>query len=490
LFLGNSSLFDGLYIKEKAKWDFEAEKRPVIHLSMSNLGSSSTASSSKGMMLRLTVRLSKIGKRAGISIPESMTLEDQFSHLIEELYDLHNKQVVVIIDEYDAPLLDLVNKPSEQAIMRNFLATFYGQLKDLDQYLRLVYITGILKFSSMSLFSKLNNIFDHSFVPSTATLCGYTEDEIKSTFGPHLERYRIKFKLETISSTIGFLRERFNGYCFGIDEGVSSVLSPQVYNPFAINHALAKANAADEWTRSGHSSFLVQRIMECKAADKALTKASKSLDVLQQSCTPDNLPYDSLMYFAGYSTIKSYDHETNTVILGPPNESIRTDLLPQIIEALARDVINEDLALVRQLVNALFGGKAKEKDLQLLLNEVLAKVPYQLLSDTKALESTYNVFFSTIFRFGCSRPVKYLGGEVSFSLGRLELAIENMETRAVVIVEFKLKASTKEALDGIIERKHYLLYPNRKLILVGVNIAKDRVVEAEVNDSFVVGGKI
>jgi hypothetical protein len=86
--------------------------------------------------------------------------------------------------------------------------------------------------------------------------------------------------------------------------------------------------------------------------------------------------------------------------------------------------------------------------------------------------------------------VKYLGGEVSFSLGRLELAIENMETRAVVIVEFKLKASTKEALDGIIERKHYLLYPNRKLILVGVNIAKDRVVEAEVNDSFVVGGKI
>jgi hypothetical protein len=247
---------------------------------------------------------------------------------------------------------------------------------------------------------------------------------------------------------------------------------------------LAKANAADEWITSGHSEFLVNRILESGEAGTALVIQEMSLPLLRQSCKPENLPYRSLMYYAGYTTIKSYDHSTNMVSLGPPNESIFGDIFPQIMDAMRADVPNEYRELTRELVETMFEGKSKEKDLGTLLNQALANVPHQLLRQNQVLESTYNVFFSTIIQLGCYYPIEYKGGEISFSRGDIELVLEDKLSNTVTIIEFKAKKSTQSALSGIIKRGHYLKYPKRKLIFVGINITKDKVVEVVVNDAF------
>lgn len=485
LFLGDAALFDGLHIKEGAKWDFKAEKRPVIHLDMSNL--KTRDSSAEKMLQLLSLRLCELGKDHGIAISESLFLEVQLAYLIKQFYEKAGKKpVVVIIDEYDAPILDLAQSPTEQNIMREFLSTFYGQLKILDQYLRLVYITGIMKFTSMSLFSKLNNLDDHTFKPAFATICGYTKEEIHTNFPVHLQRYQEKFKRDSIDATIDILQNKYNGYCFGVDEEGSSELPLQVFNPFEINHALANADGGRRWVRSGHSQFLIDRIVDCKATGIALSKREISLSTLQQSCTADNLlPYDALMYYAGYSTIKSYNHETNLVTLEPPNDSISDDVLSGIIDAFTKGkVANAHIELARDVVKALFAGKAGRDNLVNSLNKVIATYPWQLLkysqNNPQDSERVFNVFFSTFFKVGCSEPFYYLGNEIQTAYGSVEFAIENLRSKETVIGEFKVRENTSIASEGITKRSYHLAFPNRKLILIGINITEKRKAEVEV----------
>ena len=199
-FLGEQSLFAGLYLHDK--WDFAAEKRPVIHLDMSFKGSD--LNSIKG---RISRRLKKIWVKFNLPVPwnEDLSLAAQLEELIEQLHESSGKQVVVIIDEYEAPLLSLLDNPNDQELIRKELSDFYGQLKGLDSHLRLVFITGILKFSDLSIFSGLNNIDDHTFDFQTGTLCGYTEEELRCNFAPHLERLRLKFEDPTVDAVVSVL---------------------------------------------------------------------------------------------------------------------------------------------------------------------------------------------------------------------------------------------------------------------------------------------
>jgi hypothetical protein len=364
------------------------------------------------------------------------------------------------------------------------LAVFYGVLKTLELNLRLVYITGILKYSSMSLFSKLNNIDDHTFDPRVSTICGYTDEELRINFAPHLAEFARKWHYDSDADAISALEQKFNGYRFGVNVD-DDTLSTAVFNPFAINCALREMSLDDKWLQSGRSRYLIQRIVQSKASGKALDPIDISLRTLTTKLTPNSIPYEALMYYAGYSTIIAYDHKTNMVTLAPPNDSITEELLDGIDDAFrSQEVVNEDLGLAKSLVGAMFGGAQGLEKLHRLLNKVLALYPHQLLKQNKALESTYNVLFSSWFKLGCHGPYEYLDNEWSTSTGDIEFAIADKEAKVVCIGEFKFNPSAAVALNQVREKGFKNKFPHYyRAILVGINVSSSsRQVDVSVEE--------
>ena len=481
LFQGDADLFKDLFIYDK--WNFEAEKCPLIHIKM-NLFPSDNA---KSFTIQISEFLRDIAREHDLSLT---SVSDEVHELLRDsiikLHRKHGKKVVVIIDEYDAPLHNFLNRPEELEVVRNELAKLYGVLKPLEDDLRLVYMTGILKFSTLSLFSKLNNIQDHTFNLKLNNICGYTREELESNFKDHLHNFATEMKMP-YADLMTELTTQFNGYRFAAG-ALTDSLPPTVFNPFAINRAIYEYTFEDKWIESGHSEQLVSLILKKRASGKALENTVMSLRKLQSGSTPSELSYQCLMYYAGYSTICGYDHKTGMVTLAPPNDSIGRNVMEAIEETIFKsEVDNEDVVLARKLVKEIFSTKhdnvvQQAQEVEWILNEVMFLFPWQLLKDNKYLESTYNVMFSSFLRLGCSGH-RYLGNEISCRAGDIECAIEKKDRSVVAIFEFKRHRSALVAMNQMKDKRFANYFRNREIIHVAINIKEDRNVEVLIERS-------
>lgn len=305
-FQGKKELFKGLAI-EKLEKDWT--EYPVLHFSMAG-----GKHMEKDQLERyLGNRLAEQEKVWGIKTP-AVDANDRLIALIQTAYEKTGKQVVVLIDEYDAPLLDVVHEDSHLKDLRNVMRNFYSPLKDCEPMLRFVFLTGITKFSQMSIFSELNNITNISMDHEYAGICGITKEELETQMSADVDALAVKKNLTRIQTLVA-LREFYDGYHFAAQ-------SPDIFNPYSLLNAMAAGCLDYYWFTSGTPTYLIEMLKKFQVMPSEIgsCEADKSeFDVALENMN-SILP---ILYQSGYITIKGYDPETELFTLDIPNREVK-----------------------------------------------------------------------------------------------------------------------------------------------------------------------
>ena len=313
-FQGKKELFKGLAI-EKLEKDWT--EYPVLHFSMAG-----GKHMEKDQLERyLGNRLAEQEKVWGIKTP-AVDANDRLISLIQTAYEKTGKQVVVLIDEYDAPLLDVVHEDSHLKDLRNVMRNFYSPLKDCEPMLRFVFLTGITKFSQMSIFSELNNITNISMDHEYAGICGITKEELETQMSADVDALAVKMNL-TRTQTLDALREFYDGYHFAAQ-------SPDIFNPYSLLNAMAAGCLDYYWFTSGTPTYLIEMLKKFQVmpSDIGRCEADKSDFDAPTEMMVSIMP---LLYQSGYITIKGYDPETELFTLDIPNKEIRVGLYRSLL---------------------------------------------------------------------------------------------------------------------------------------------------------------
>jgi hypothetical protein len=483
LFSGEQSLFKGLYIHDK--WDFKAEERPVIHLDMSGLSMGTT--SPQDVMDSLCEDLLSIASDYEVEIP-SGSAAAMFRKLIKGLRKKYKKEVVVIIDEYDAPIHHFMSEGLKvQTEMTKRLGDFYGVLKSSERELRLVYITGILRLLQMSLFSKLNNLYDHTFTMGSSSVCGYTRDEIVQNFKPHLDKLTLKMNASSLDDAMAVLQSKYNGYHFGYDN-LDKSLGDGIFNPFEINHCLNLMQLTNTWVNSGGSKVLVDKILQQINSKYILRDAEIHYSTLD-SHSIDEMSLEGLEYFAGYSTIKEV-HDDGMLTLGPPNANIQGHIARSLARKLWNDAdekgFSKDLQVMLKHLH-----DQNVADFGRLLHKCMMSVPHQIFRNLHEKEARYNLVTSLFLQIAASLEHpnwQCLGKEISTATGDIEIVMKEIHSNTVFIFEYKLNRSPAVALKQIRDKGFPHAYEGSKVVLVGINFKKKskKPISGESSDEFVV----
>ena len=308
-FLGKKELFKGLAI-EKLEKDWT--EYPVLHFSMAG-----GKHMEKDQLERyLDFELNKLEKLFGIDTPRQDP-NTRLADLIIKAYQQTGKQVVVLIDVYDAPLLDVVHEDSHLKDLRNVMRNFYSPLKDCEPMLRFVFLTGITKFSQLSIFSELNNITNISMRNDYAGICGITKEELETQMSADVDALAVKMNLTRIQTLVA-LREFYDGYHFAAQ-------SPDIFNPYSLLNAMAAGCLDYYWFTSGTPTYLIEMLKKFQVmpSDIGRCEADKSDFDAPTEMMVSIMP---LLYQSGYITIKGYDPETELFTLDIPNKEIRVGL--------------------------------------------------------------------------------------------------------------------------------------------------------------------
>ncbi len=307
---GRRDLFDGLAIGEYEKnW----VKHPVLHFDMSG-----AKHMDKDMLERyLASMLDDIECAFGYK-SEKQDPNIRLKDLVMKAYKQTGEKVVLIIDEYDAPLLDVVHEEPNLAALRRTMQNFYNPIKMLDPYLEFVFLTGITKFAQLSIFSELNNLFNISMYDQYSAICGISSDELHTRMLPDVELLAERLHL-SVDETFARLKKKYDGYHF-------SKHSEDVYNPFSLIKALASGDIGDYWFDSGTPTYIIKLLQKYNVGLRDLT--GQDAGVSDFDVSPENMTTAlPLLYQSGYLTIKHYDPTINLYTLGYPNEEVRVGMI-------------------------------------------------------------------------------------------------------------------------------------------------------------------
>ena len=421
-FEGRKDLFKGLYIEQVEK---EWTEYPVVRLDMS----SSKHMEKEQLENYLLYILENNEKRFGISAnhPDPNV---RLSNLISSVYEKTGKQVVVLIDEYDAPLLDVMHEKEQLPILRQVMRNFYSPLKAADPYLKFVFITGITKFSQLSIFSELNNLVNISMDAEFASICGITEEEVRTQMADYVDRLAEK-KGWSHEETLLKLKERYDGYHF-------TWPSPDVYNPFSLLLAFAKNNLNNYWFESGTTTFLIEMLRQY---DKVFT----DIKTIEASACDFDAPTESatsivpLLYQSGYITIKDYDPDFDFYILDIPNKEVRIGLTRSLIPAY----ITPDTLIVNNAARHVAQCLAKEdvNGALTILQQFLSTIPY---CDNANTEGHYQQVLYIIFTLVTGY---FADVEVRTATGRVDMVLRTAQN--LYLFELKLNRSAEAAMQQI-----------------------------------------
>ena len=431
--------FHGLAMEKLEK---EWTEYPVLHFDMST----AKHADSEQLLQELNLKLYGYEQIYG-RLEEEVNPNQRLMGLIKRAYEQTGKKVVVLIDEYDAPLLDVVHERENLDVLRNIMRNFYSPLKACDPYLRYVFLTGITKFSQLSIFSELNNIKNISMDEPYAAICGISEDEIRLQMKDDLGGLAKKLEI-TPEEALMKLKENYDGYHF-------TSPSPDIYNPFSLLNAFADGKFGSYWFGSGTPTYLVKMLDKfgVKPSEIGRRQLKSSVFDAPTETMTDAVP---LLYQSGYITIKDYNKMLDLYTLDIPNKEVRLGLMESLLPYYVNNKTPEATTMVAYLFYDIQNG---DMDAALhRLQEFLSTIPY---CDNTRFEGHYQQVFYIIF----SLLGYYVDVEVRTPRGRVDIVLRTKTT--LYVMELKLDKSAGEAMEQI-DLKNY---PER-FALCGLPVVK------------------
>ena len=411
LFEGNAPLFEGLDIHDHWDWSI---RYPVVRIDFSNGDYGVPGHLQANVMEQLTA----IERRAGI-VGESATAPGRFAFLIEALHERAGQRVVVLIDEYDKPILDALEDPEIARANRNFLRGLYATIKFADAHIKFAFLTGVSKFSKVSLFSGLNNLIDITLEPRYSALCGYTDADLDAVFAPELpglDRDEI--------------RRWYNGYNWLGNE--------RVYNPFDVLLLFLRRRFGAYWFETATPTFLIETLVTRGVGSLALDNMLGN-DELLSAFDIDHMATEALLFQTGYLTIHQTEPRGSRIYyrLGYPNQEVRQSLNESLLNRLTKSPAQQVEYIARLydllLVND-FGG------LENLFKAFFASIPYQW--HTKNDIADYEGYYASVFYSYFASVGLDIAVEDSSSHGRLDMAVRFNDN--IYLFEFKVVESAPE----------------------------------------------
>ena len=464
-FSGKQELFKGLYL-EQAELEFAVrEKReawqqyPVLYLDLN----AERYAQPHDLENALNTHLVRWEQRYGKEASEA-TFSSRFMGVIRRAYEQTERQVVVLIDEYDKPLLDTLDKSELNGTYRDILRAFFSVIKSSDRYLRFAFLTGVTRFSKVSVFSGLNNLRDISLLSDFAGICGITEQELEANFAPEIETLGNELG-ETRDATLAILKKRYDGYLFARK-------GENVYNPFSLLNVFASRELSDYWYATGTPTFLVEYL---KAAHYNIPDLEGNVRLdesdLEANRTDSRNPLP-ILFQAGYLTIKEYQAMFNVYRLGFPNDEVRYGFMKNLLDGFAPTLYGAGVA-ASDFARDMLEGKVDE--FMTRMRSILSGIPYSTVSSEEMValrERDYQVSVYLIF----SLMGQFVQTEVHNSVGRADCVVH---TRDVIYVfEFKLwsTGSPQEALAQIESKGYALPYKaaGKRVVLIGASFDEQK----------------
>ncbi len=459
-FKGQKELFEGLKVMELEK---EWKTFPVLHFDMSLMRNCCNID---GYREALSKMLAQYEKQYG-AVKEAEEFGTRFHLLLRHIHETQKQKVVVIIDEYDTPMMRNLYNEEVCDSLRNLLRGFYQTVKLDGEYLRFVFITGVTKFSQLSIFSELNNLYQISMLDDFSGICGITEEELDTTLRPCVEEYADALGITTVDA-YALLKKNYDGYHF-------SPRSKDVYAPFSLLRALNDKSTNHYWFESGTSKSLIDHLLhhpEFNPLD--FDGAELSINAFNVPCEKASTPIP-LLYQSGYLTIASYDKEFDTYTLHFPNYEVRQGMVEAMTSYLMdADDLERDaavLAMARALKNGDLGAALIE------LRSWIASLPYDIITKKewmakKKREAFYKLILYTVFSLLNGK----VETEVKSILGRADVVIQTEDN--IFVLELKVDDTVEHALLQIDDKGYTIPYEaepsGRTLIKCGICISSDK----------------
>ena len=444
-FFGKKELFEGLAIE---KLEQEWMEYPVLHFDMSG----GKHMEKEQLEDYLSNRLEAEERKWGITHTKRGA-NDRLTELITTAYEISGKQVVVLIDEYDAPMLDVAHDKETLDVLRNLMRNFFSPLKMCEPMLRFVFLTGITKFSQVSIFSELNNIKNISLDDEYAGVCGITKEELLTQMSEDIDVLAEALEM-TREETIAKLKENYDGYHF-------SPASPDVFNPYSLLNCFDDKNFGAYWFSSGTPTYLINMLRKFKVLP---AKIGRSLARSSAFDAPtENLKtITPLLYQSGYITIKGYDKMSQLFTLDLPNKEIKVGLFESLLPYYLEGMYAEEGDVAIAQMSVLIRQGDMDGGLR-LLQEFLGTVPY---CNNTNYEGHYQQVLFIIFTLLTHFVVDV---EVHTPNGRVDVVMETEDT--LYLIELKLNKSAQSAMQQINLKQYGQRFARcgKPIVKVGVN---------------------
>jgi Predicted AAA-ATPase/PD-(D/E)XK nuclease superfamily len=447
IFSGHQDLFRGLWIEHQRDW---SQVSPVIHIQFNEIGYDTN-----GLVFALERTLEKEAAKHGITLREQ-GYDQRFAELIRQLAERKGK-VVLLMDEYDKPIIDYLEKDQLPTALEHqkILKNFYSVLKSADPNIAFLLITGVSKFSKVSIFSDLNNLEDLTLHPRYATLMGYTQAELELNFGDRLAETLQQYPDWSPETLLQHIKTWYNGYSWSSPE--------RVYNPFSILNFFSSGTFQDYWFKTGTPTFLVKQLSAAKYFNlNELTVGA----TLLENYTLDQLDVRAMLFQTGYLTIREADTLRGLYTLDYPNREVEQALSNHLIGALLHRPAADSIRPVVQLEQAFL--KNDPEQVVAIINAMLKSIPSLLLSNQG--EYFYHALVHLHFR--------YLGffiqSEVHTSDGRMDAVVHTPNT--IFILEFKVNQSADAALTQIKTKQYAAAFATetKNIVQLGINFDTEK----------------
>ena len=449
-FNADRELFKGLALDslEPEEWT----KYPVLRLDFTHRGYNTPDDLPKA----LADTLDEWEKKYGVPNPDD-TPDGRFHKLVRNIHDTTGQNVVVLIDEYDSPIVDVHDNPELEKLNRKILHDFYRVMKSNTDCLKFVFLTGVGKLGQINIFSGLNNIMDISLMPQYSAICGITTQELTDNFKEGIENLAQKRKW-TYQETLLNLKSQYDGYHFSED-------LIDVYNPFSLVKALYSVSISDYWFQSGTPTRLIHQFLENDWGTPDLEGSVMSRNMLESGdVLGDNLALSC--FYTGYLTIKNYNTRRDNFVLGYPNKEVRNGFFMNLLETAKK----WDMGRAYNFVDSL-NDFIDSDDIEGFLQEMksfLAGIPYMAYTDKESQWQKDILIISRLVGL-------QVEAERRMSSGRMDMVLDG--TKAIYIIEFKYGGTPEEALAQIDKKQYALPYQNslnpKPVVTVGVNISPE-----------------
>lgn len=452
-FKGERELFKGLYI-DSVDWEWSAY--PVLRLDLNT-----NRYAEQGILDSVLDNIFNQWEKAYDVNEKAGDPSSRFGNIIAAAHEKNGRQVVILVDEYDKPLVGNLHKNDNFEHYRTKLASLYSNFKSCAEHIRLVFLTGVSRFSKLSIFSDINNIDDLSFDEQYADICGITQRELLDNFQIGIEELALKFGI-TYEQACHELKERYDGYRF-------AVTGSEIFNPWSLLSCLRKRLIENYWNETGYPTIIAEALKRNDTDLKEILHTHCSLKELKGMDLRQLTPL-ALMYQTGYITIKDYDAETQLYTLGLPNKEVREGFFDAILPYYMSMEENRVGPLVSKIINSVREGKPEV--LMLSLQSFFSKIGYPLKMENE--NNFQNALYSLAVLIGLNAHAEF-----TTSQGRIDILIK--AKRYIYIIELKYDGSAEEALRQI-DQTHYdrpWQTDGRTIFKIGANFSSEtRTIES------------